>query len=85
MLNYIIYRWWEVDIYSQVDIYRHLRKVDIFRHLLDAFLKDKFFYVIKWTASSEFGTYRLCEQWVKRNLQTESQIPESSEWLGMRS
>ena len=61
-----------------------------------------------WTASSEFGTYRLCEQrrfrracasaqsrqnfaarsykqWVKRNLQTESQIPGPSEWLGMRS
>ena len=59
-------------------------------------------------ASSEFGTYRLCEQrrfrracplrslvrtfaarsyqqWVKRNLQTESQIPCPSEWLGMRS
>ena len=28
--------------------------------------------VTKWTASSEFGTYSLCEQWVKRNLQTES-------------
>ena len=38
-----------------------------------------------WTASSEFGTYRLCEQWVERNLQTESQIPGPSEWLGMRS
>ena len=61
-----------------------------------------------WTASSEFGTYHLCEQrrfrrtcasahlartsaarsykqWVKRNLQTESQIPGPSEWLGMRS
>ena len=53
-----------------------------------------------WTASSEFGTYRLCEhprslartsaarsykQWVKRNLQTENQIPSPSEWLGMRS
>ena len=25
------------------------------------------------------------EQWVKRNLQTESQIPGPSEWLGMRS
>ena len=37
------------------------------------------------TVSSEFGTYRLCEQrrfrqWVKRNLQTESQIPGPSEW-----
>ena len=54
----------------------------------------------KWTASSEFGTYRLCEQrrfrracasarsykqWIKRNLQRESQIPSPSEWLGMRS
>ena len=62
----------------------------------------------KWTASSEFGTYRLgeqrrfrracasrslartfaarsCKQWAKRNLQTESQIPGRSEWLGMRS
>ena len=54
-----------------------------------------------WTASSKFGTYRLCEQlrfrrartfaarsykqWVKRNLQRESQIPGPSEWLGMRS
>ena len=28
-----------------------------------------------WAASSEFVTYRLCEQWAKRNLQTESQIP----------
>ena len=27
-----------------------------------------------WAASSEFGTYRLCEQWAKRDLQTESQI-----------
>ena len=35
--------------------------------------------------SSKFGTYRLCEQWVERNLQTESQIPGPSEWLGMRS
>ena len=25
------------------------------------------------------------KQWVKRNLQTESQIPGPSEWLGMRS
>ena len=56
---------------------------------------------IKWTAISEFGLYRLCEQrrfrracasaarsykqWVKRNLQSESQIPGPSEWLGMRS
>ena len=38
-----------------------------------------------WTASSEFGTYRVCEQRVKRNLQTESQIPGPSKWLGMRS
>ena len=53
-----------------------------------------------WTASSGFGTYRLCEQprslartfaarsykhWVKTNLQTESQIPGPFEWLGMRS
>ena len=47
-----------------------------------------------WAASSEFGTYRLCEkrrfrcsykQWIERNLQTESQIPGPSEWLGMRS
>ena len=28
---------------------------------------------------------RLYKQWVKRNLQTESQIPSPSEWLGMRS
>ena len=28
---------------------------------------------------------RLHKQWVKRNLQTESQIPGPSEWLGMRS
>ena len=28
---------------------------------------------------------RSYKQWVKRNLQTESQIPGSSEWLGMRS
>ena len=28
------------------------------------------------------GSYK---QWVKRNLQTESQIPGPSEWLGMRS
>ena len=28
---------------------------------------------------------RSCRQWVKRNLQTESQIPSPSEWLGMRS
>ena len=28
---------------------------------------------------------RLYKQWVKRNLQTESQIPGPSEWLGMRS
>ena len=28
---------------------------------------------------------RSYKQWVKRNIQTESQIPESSEWLGMRS
>ena len=81
--------------------------------------------ISKWTASSEFGTYRLCEQrrfwrdcadaqssegsgetarmtahprslartfaarsykqWVKRNLQTESQIPGPSQRLGMRS
>ena len=25
------------------------------------------------------------KQWVKQNLQTESQIPGPSEWLGMRS
>ena len=25
------------------------------------------------------------KQWVKRNLQTESQIPGRSEWMGMRS
>ena len=28
---------------------------------------------------------RLYKQWVKRNLQTESQFPSPSEWLGMRS
>ena len=26
-----------------------------------------------------------CSQWVKRNLQTESQIPGPSEWLGISS
>ena len=28
---------------------------------------------------------RSYKQWIKRNLQTESQIPSPSEWLGMRS
>ena len=28
---------------------------------------------------------RSYKQWVKRNLQTESQIPGPAEWLGMRS
>ena len=28
---------------------------------------------------------RSYQQWIKRNLQTESQIPGPSEWLGMRS
>ena len=28
---------------------------------------------------------RSYKQWIKRNLQTESQIPGPSEWLGMRS
>ena len=28
---------------------------------------------------------RSYKQWVKRNLQAESQIPSPSEWLGMRS
>ena len=28
---------------------------------------------------------RSYKQWVKRNLQTESQIPGPSEWLGMSS
>ena len=32
--------------------------------------------------TSATGSYK---QWVKRNLQTESQIPGPSEWLGMRS
>ena len=31
-----------------------------------------------------FSTH-LYTQWVKRNLQTESQIPSPSEWLGMHS
>ena len=31
------------------------------------------------------STARSYKQWVKRNLQTESQIPGLSEWLGMRS
>ena len=31
------------------------------------------------------STARSYKQWVKRNLQTESQIPGPSEWLGMRS
>ena len=71
-------------------------------------LFSMYIYIYIWTSSSEFGTYRLCEQrrfrractsaqlartsaarsykqWVKRNLQTESQIPGPSEWLGMRS
>ena len=30
-------------------------------------------------------TARSYKQWIKRNLQTESQIPGPSEWLGMRS
>ena len=38
-----------------------------------------------WKCTFEFGTYCLCEQRVKRNLQTESQIPGPSEWLGMHS
>ena len=45
------------------------------------------FHPNNWTASSEFGTYlrtrtfaaRSYKQWVKRNLQTESQIPGPSE------
>ena len=28
---------------------------------------------------------RSYKHWVKKNLQTESQIPSPSEWLGMRS
>ena len=28
---------------------------------------------------------RSYKQWVKRNIQTESQIPDPSQWLGMRS
>ena len=28
---------------------------------------------------------RWYKQWIKRNLQTESQIPGPSEWMGMRS
>ena len=28
---------------------------------------------------------RSYKQWIKRNLQTESQIPGPAEWLGMRS
>ena len=28
---------------------------------------------------------RSYKQWVKRNLQTENQIPDPSEWLGIRS
>ena len=31
------------------------------------------------------STARSYKQWVKRNLQTESQIPGPSEWLGIRS
>ena len=31
------------------------------------------------------STARSYKQWIKRNLQTESQIPGLSEWLGMRS
>ena len=60
---------------------------------------DRYILII-WTVSSEFGTYCLCEhsrslartfaahsykQWIKKNLQTESQIPGPFEWLGMRS
>ena len=41
-------------------------------------------FIFIWAASSEFGTYHLCEQrWFRRNLQTESQIPGPSQWLGM--
>ena len=54
---------------------------------------------VVWAALSKFGTYRICEQhslartsaarsykqWVRRNLQTESQIAGPSEWLGMHS
>ena len=36
-------------------------------------------------ASPEPLAARSYKQWVKRNLQTESQIPGPSEWLGMRS
>ena len=35
---------------------------------------------IAWTFAA-----RSYKQWVKRNLQTESEIPGPSEWLGMRS
>ena len=31
------------------------------------------------------ATARSYKQWIKRNLQTESQIPGPSEWLGMPS
>ena len=34
---------------------------------------------------ARISTTRSYKQWVKRNLQTESQIPGPSEWLGMRS
>ena len=35
--------------------------------------------------SPELSAARSYKQWIKRNLQTESQIPGPSEWLGMRS
>ena len=68
----------------------------VWRKILTSFM-----YRLIWAGSSEFGSYHLCEQrrcslarisanrsnkqWVKRNLQTESQIPGPSEWLGMSS
>ena len=36
-------------------------------------------------AHSETFAARSYKQWVKKNLQTESQIPSPSEWLRMRS
>ena len=50
----------------------------------------RIWYLLPMRAAKVQASLRICaahsyKQWVKRNLQTESQIPGPSEWLGMRS
>ena len=96
----IIWRWGDICHIVEKGKYINLRHEEISFHPCRVYLngpRQANLLLIAYASSEGSGepahprslartfAARSYKQWVKRNLQTESQIPGPSEWLGMRS